>query len=992
MKTKSRFLALLLALILLLAVPCAVADESGTREEYEAAREIQVQQLYARLLDCENVFDVFSAWGDMTEENVDAFYGLLSDEQKRSLDVHMDGLASAMSLEEVVELAALRGLDTTGMLVTPPANYTEVAPLANGPVQVVRSARSVVARALPSDQKGLILAKEAKDNGNGTYTITLESYVTGSVSHSEKSVPADIVLVLDESGSMDESAKVYEKVYELNTKESYYVKSGDAYIKVSYCKGGLFSSHSDGWYTGFHFIGHWGTRYDPMTSANDKNTSHIQFYKALNDTQKKRDILIAAANEFVDKVYNDATTNNVDHRVSVIGFSTDSSIKIGLEDDIRNNHDAVKSAISSLSANGGTYIEKGMSNAKSVFDNAAASASLSRKRVVVVFTDGIPGTGSWSNSTISESANPAIATSRELKNDYKATVYTIGMLEDANPELEISDEANDNDAVRTNKFLHYLSSNYPNASSMSNGGSGSNKGYYLSASDIASLQSIFSKIAQEIETPTIELDTSTEVRDVVTPYFTMPAEASVKTYTADYNGNEFGARKEQKFNVKVAGDKVSVTGFDYSKNFVTDTQKSDGSYGKKLIIEFTVRVKDGFLGGNDVPTNGADSGVYTKDGTSVKKFDVPKVNVPIPDVAVTADDKNVYLLGEVTLDQLKTGATVTVGDIPLDLSQANNADKPYGLEKWQTEYVGITVEVKNENGNALSDDDLKGLTGDKTYTIQVTVSPKPENDGKESSGTPAAKQEKSGVGNINVYKPEVTFKDSEINLGDKADYNTQNHGTPFEVWKHGETFDSSVTMIDRAPELTYTYEPGEDAFKQDTPVKVTEAKIGGKDIIGHVTFYREKCVYPGCDNGTAKVEVGKDGVNFIVHVKSFDLKIVKTGWDEVDENQSFLFTVSGDGNTLEVVIHGSKNGKNSVTIKGLKPGENYTVTEIANWSWRYTPTESSQTVNTTTWPAENGVVTVTFDNNREETKWLDGNAYCDNKWIDGSTDKAPSGN
>lgn len=976
MKTKSRFLALLLALILLLAVPCAVADESGTREEYEAAREIQVQQLYARLLDCENVFDVFSAWGDMTEENVDAFYGLLSDEQKRSLDVHMDGLASAMSLEEVVELAALRGLDTTGMLVTPPANYTEVAPLANGPVQVVRSARSVVARALPSDQKGLILAKEAKDNGNGTYTITLESYVTGSVSHSEKSVPADIVLVLDESGSMDESAKVYEKVYELNTKESYYVKSGDAYIKVSYCKGGILNTHSKGWYTGIHFLGHWGTRYDPMTSANDKNTSHVQFYKALNDTQKKREILIAAANEFVDKVYNDATTNNVDHRVSVIGFSTDSSIKIGLEDDIRNNHDAVKSAISSLNANGGTYIEKGMSNAKSVFDNAAASASLSRKRVVVVFTDGIPGTGSWSDSTISESANPAIATSRKLKNDYKATVYTIGMLADANPELEISDEAND--AARTNKFLHYLSSNYPNASSMSNGGSGSNKGYYLSASDIASLQSIFSKIAQEIETPTIELDTSTEVRDVVTPYFTMPAEASVKTYTADYNGNEFGARKEQKFNVKVVGDKVSVTGFDYSKNFVTDTQKSDGSYGKKLIIEFTVRVKDGFLGGNDVPTNGADSGVYTKDGTSVKKFDVPTVNVPIPDVTVTAEDKNVYLLGGVTPDQLKTGATVKAGNTELKLREAN-----YGLADWQKEYVDIDVKITDKDGNVVSAEGLKDLVDDTTYTIQVTVSPKPENDGEKSSGTPATEKTGEGTGHINVYKPEVTFKDSAIDLGTTANY-SDNQGTQFEVWMHDRIVADPTKMIGEKPELDYSYSPVAGAFTQDTPVEVT-VKINGVDRTEYVTFYRDACDYEGCTHREGETVSSTDDnrVNFIVHVKSFDLKIVKTGWDEVDENQSFLFTVSDGTNTLEVVIHGSKNGENSVIIKGLKPGENYTVTEIANWSWRYTPTGgNSRTVNTTTWPAENGVVTVTFNNNRKETKWLDGNTYCDNRWID----------
>ena len=173
-----------------------------------------------------------------------------------------------------------------------------------------------------------------------------------------------------------------------------------------------------------------------------------------------------------------------------------------------------------------------MANAKAAFDNAAATTATKRNRVVVVFTDGIPGSGSWGNSTISNSANPAIQTSYELKNTYGATVYTIGMLNDANPELEISDESND--SARTNKFLHYLSSNYPNAKSMSDGGTGSNQGYYLSASDTASLEAIFKKISESISTPSISLGSETVIRDVLAEQFTMPANASdIKVYTAD---------------------------------------------------------------------------------------------------------------------------------------------------------------------------------------------------------------------------------------------------------------------------------------------------------------------------------------------------------------------------------------------------------------------------------------------------------------------------
>ena len=102
-----------------------------------------------------------------------------------------------------------------------------------------------------------------------------------------------------------------------------------------------------------------------------------------------------------------------------------------------------------------------------------------------------------------------------------------------------------------------------------------------------------------------------------------------------------------------------------------------------------------------------------------------------------------------------------------------------------------------------------------------------------------------------------------------------------------------------------------------------------------------------------------------------DLTITKTGWKAIDENQSFIFKVVGDGFEKKVVIKG--NG--SVTIKGLKIGT-YTVTEVTDWSWRYTPDEIVKTI--TLQPAQtNGV---TFANTRAEDKWLGGDAYSQNKF------------
>lgn len=100
-----------------------------------------------------------------------------------------------------------------------------------------------------------------------------------------------------------------------------------------------------------------------------------------------------------------------------------------------------------------------------------------------------------------------------------------------------------------------------------------------------------------------------------------------------------------------------------------------------------------------------------------------------------------------------------------------------------------------------------------------------------------------------------------------------------------------------------------------------------------------------------------------------DLTITKQGCESIDENQSFIFDVTGpDEYKQRVVI----NSNGSVTIKGLKIGE-YTVTEVTSWSWRYT-TSSSQ--NITLKPAVTNEVT--FKNTRSKDKWLGGDAYFQN--------------
>ena len=902
-------------------------------------------------------------------ENIEVAEAYLSSLTEEQLNAVMNLFTEA----EIKELARKFGIDTETVIITPPVNYMAVGPLMDA-VQTAapRSFMRSFSSTEQEEKNGLILDKTVKYNPNtNKITITLEAYTTGTVTTSAHAVPVDVVMVLDESGSMTDKMQSFKKVYQLDTKKTYYVKSEDSYVQVKWCNS---MGHDKGWYSGFHFfIWHIGTNFNPMTSETDTNSGHVQFYEDIGSQITKQQALISAVTDFADKVYQNAVDNNVDHRISLIGFSGDgaSRIMVGLEADIRDNVQNVKSAAAGLNANGGTFIEDGLANAKSVFDNATPTSTTERKRVVIVFTDGIPGTGDWDDSQTAESARAAISTAYSLKQTYGATVYTIGMLTDANPELAISD--NDSDSAKTNKFLHYVSSNYPNAQSMSNGGSGGNSGYYLSASDIGSLNAIFTKISEEIATPGIQLDAEAQIRDIITPQFTVPTGANeIRLYTDNYNGTAFENNRAAADGVtaQILNDTITVQGFNFNDNFVSERVKQDGTHGKKLIIEFEVETKEGFLGGNDVYTNGEASGVYDKEGNSIEKFPLRTVNVPIKDVAVTAPDKNVYLLGGVTLDDLKKGTTVTVGgSIELNLSKANDTEKPYGLDPWQTAYVNIIVEYK-DGDKVLTE--LTDLKDDVTYTVEVTVEPRNPNP-VSTEGTKAEAKTGSAKGKINVFKPVLTYKDSEAYYGDVAptDYSGNLVSTK---WKHDETRSTAVDMIGTAPELTkeYTPEAGKISTdnkinsKQDIGVDVT-VKINNEDVTGHVKFEHTNCTGKTCNL--------PEGKEFLIHVKTCTLTITKTGGAAGDP---YVFEVKKDGQPYtEVTV---KSGE-SVEIVELPVGT-YTITEKTDWSWRYTPSYSNDGKAELAASAPNGKIICTNTSNTD--KWLNDYAVKSNTYQTGT--------
>lgn len=934
-----------------------LADGTGEGKVYarfgeEITVESSFDELYEKLMAAETADEVEAILVELTDEVLAAFQSWLEENGKlEELQAHFESL---MPEGDPVE--------------EPIVSFTDAGPLLSAPV--VRRARAVRAASENGTDSGVVLNKSAT-LVEGGYTITLEAYATGQSTTTVSTEPVDIVLVLDVSGSMDDSLTVeYRTVYEsqLDKNKTYYVRGEDGnYFSVTW-----YNKHSSWGYQHYLDVGGWFIdKYDPKSDENDSNSDHVQFYERY--VPKKIDSLKSAVNSFIDSV----NEKSPDSKIAIVKFAGEKINTIGndtyrdgrytynysqivKELTLASEDVALKGAINSLNPAGATAADYGMEHAQSIIERAKDDG---HKKVVIMFTDGEPNHHSGFDSDV---ANSAISASKSIK-DANATVYTIGVFGGAD-----GTPVNNLDGIsNTNKYMHLVSSNYKNATDMRNTGNStypeSGKSYFLSAGSQEDLMSIFNQISSEVGGSTVTLDSTSYIQDTVSEQFEIPEGTDrVQFYTMDCVGeNQFDENTKkpaEKVTYNIEGKTLKVTGFDFSANWCGS---HSGTYsGKKLIVEFTVKERDGFLGGNGVPTNvGTSDGIFNSTGTSFGIFVSPTVNVPIKDVTVTPQDKNVYLLGEITSEQLKSGATVKVGDVQLDLSKANSN---YGLESWQTDYVNIKVTVKD--GDTVITDKLSDLMDNKTYTIEVTVSPK-TGEG-EKSGCNSAK--------INVFKPELTFKDSEAKYGEKVpdDFNANKVGE--EKWKHNSV--ESGPILGTKPTLDITYSPDEETFdkennkytNQDVPVKVT-VKIGNTDVTEHTTFDHQQC---GLDCDWDVLSTGRD-IAFKVHITTCSLTITKTGRELIDEKQSFIFNVKGKDNNidLDVVIAIEDNEKSgSITINDLPIGE-YKVTEKTSWSWRYTPeggAEKSVDLSNTD--------RITFTNTREKTLWLNGCAYAPNKF------------
>lgn len=887
------------------------SEEPKAPEAPKEPEIVDVEALLAHLLACKSEQELWTLMQTFTDE---------------------DWAAIETHIGNAEEAAALRAF-ADGECPPPPVipktvNFTEAgAPLPA--VTVGGIGKSAARRALAPQGEatgnGLELIKNVAVE-NGSYTLTLEAYTTGTVTEVNKVLPMDIVLVLDQSGSMaldfngnSTSTDTARRQYAMKLAVNNFITSvADKY--------GTEADH----------------RIAIVTFNNNKN--RLCGWTAVSSAGKTT--LQGAIN---------GLPNSPSGTTNVAAGMTEAQTLMGSGYNYTGANQTRQKVV--------IMFTDGVPTTDSDFNttvatNAIAAAKALKDAGVTIYSIGIFA-----------GADPS-----QL---YGATGFntnsngTVGSYWEARRGIFSGGDLDTAEIPAGNRFLNYLSSNYKTASeigltrstrsewlgaitylrfTISKNFSSTGSGYYLTADNANSLNDIFTNISDYIGTPTTPLGSDAVIKDVMSNYFTLPEGATaddIKTYTAAKTASNWAARQDFNATVTVVGNVVSVSGFDYDTNYVT-TQPRDGNfYGKKLIIEFTIVPRDGFWGGNNVQTNGAGSGVYknTAQTEPVENFIVPEANVPLTLPTLIAKDKNIY-----------AGNTAPTAEELVELE-----DIPTG---WETDYVNVTYAPHTAILN----------TEDGEYTVTATI--KPTFNGNNAEGTPVtlAGYPVDATAKVTVFKPHVTFQDSVINLGETADYEDNFVETAPIVWKNGAGKVADPEEMGDAPTLTFEYDPEKGEFEKDADVTVT--KVTGESN-GFVYFPKvppeapELIAFGWNKNESVCTDTeAPENAHFRVHVlvPSFDLTITKNVTGGAP-SQSFIFDIKDSNNQIfmTVAIHPEDftNGTASVTINDL-PNGSYTVTERGGWSWKYQLNGSNgQSVTN-----QNGTAGATFENKRNTVNWL----------------------
>ena len=524
-----------------------------------------------------------------------------------------------------------------------------------------------------TNRSGIATGKSVTGPVNDLYTLKLETFATGITSIVDLSKPADIVLVLDVSGSM-----VYPMTYKKTTLSSLSynnVKDIQTYADLQY----WYLADDGNYYVIYReYDYYYGRYYLYYLDSNDSRHNLAQGNRAGSTTMEtsrvyecdksRLDVLKDAVTAFIAEIKDNAiyTVNasgqkeeretHLDNRISVVKFASGyynnntTSIAAGNHQGytevvvpFSNVETGNFSDIGNLVASGVTSSDYGMTKARYLFQNLYNQfPTRESNRTVVMFTDGSP-THNGQNTDFGTVADATISVSNYLKVNYNASVFTVGVFDSVTSDI-------------TN-YMQRTSSLYTGATSRTTGSLvDTDIEYYQDASDPDSdLKAIFEDIAKASGGSESSIPAETMLVDAVSNSFEVPSTfkaQDVVVYTlnalSDGTGFDENSREdldkvilpedydleklppedapymtdEGKVGVYLKDGKLMVLGFNYSKPDTEGVTPYDGNWvgwrgngvdcaGKELVIEFNIEAKDGVTGGDGTNTNDiTSSGVY----------------------------------------------------------------------------------------------------------------------------------------------------------------------------------------------------------------------------------------------------------------------------------------------------------------------------------------------------------------------------------------------
>ena len=576
-------------------------------------------------------------------------------------------------------------------------------------------------------------------NADGVYTINLEAYVTGSVTVETESVPADIVLVLDYSTSMNDDISgnsISNNAYQ-NRRISLLRKAVADFVKTVQTNNSSLEESSKDEYGG-HRIAFVLFSTNVYTTNAGLNT----FINAENLTTTEES---GSGRNYVSATVKSGNYN-------ILGSSSGGSTTAPTPSTGTNSNVAMEKALEILN------------------DQDYTTKAPKRSRVVVFFTDGAPGgqeSTNWYTSTSRIAvADGCIDASYTIKtkewNQSPTTVYAVGMFSSATT------------ATAASTYLSYTSSDYPKRDSegniisgqegnempkLSNGQGDPNKFITVSGDKSvivttqSALDNVFSSIASASTPDATAASSSSVMVDIVASNFQIPentALGSVKVYQVACTQASaasiisFSNDKEDITNVvtlvtdKTNGE-VSVTGFDYGENWCgwdgSANNNTGAAHGYKLVLEIPITVKDDVVGGPSVDTNAEGSKLIIKDADGEEvasyNFTSPVVRIPvaiwIQKEGLNNNDSAIFtlrktkFLGRYETDENEDIITDENGEPKrIDYTYVKGQTRSYTVKgvvtvmKWET-FTKLAVNKKYNSDGIVK---ISGLDPDYVYRIE----------------------------------------------------------------------------------------------------------------------------------------------------------------------------------------------------------------------------------------------------------------------------------